>query len=415
MSPRVKTKRQEREEAFEAWKRDREWKNAERSAAGTEHTAADVLVSKELEERYRREIDEERKQRSKAVYGPDSRHSYWADFIADALATSQAQRGFGHGHSQVFGPDVTEARKRLKSVRKVERRDVTSGDPGMRTFTGPGYLGERFNAAARAEASLASALGLEPLPEGVRQIDIPRWDTGASAAVQATENTEVSEANMDGGSQAGVVGTIAGHVDLSLQGYEFMDPSADLAISQDLGRAIGAALDANLVSGINSAGQTLGLANVTGILGVTWTDASPTSAEFVGQLWEGYNEVATNGQGTASPAEYLCVVHPRRLAWVYNNVQNAQVLAPAVPGQLVACAGIRTALGAGTEDEAYVLLPRELPVFASDVRVIVDDESLSGTAQIRLTAFRFVASGFGRAPKAIARVSGTGMIAPVFS
>jgi hypothetical protein len=49
------------------------------------------------------------------------------------------------------------------------------------------------------------------------------------------------------------------------------------------------------------------------------------------------------------------------------------------------------------------------------VSLIVDDESLSGSMQVRVTAYRMLATGFGRAPAAICRVSGTGLIAPVFS
>jgi hypothetical protein len=105
----------EREKAYEQWRADKQWENAKRVASRTGHKPEDVLVNKELSERYRRELDEERQARSKPVYGPEGQHSFWADFIADALATSQEQKGLGHGHSQVFGPPAAEARKRLES------------------------------------------------------------------------------------------------------------------------------------------------------------------------------------------------------------------------------------------------------------------------------------------------------------
>lgn len=137
-------------------------------------------------------------------------------------------------------------------------------------------------------------------------------------------------------------------MDFSIQALEWADPQADISIAADLGKAIGAAIDAQLVAGSNASGQMLGFANVTGIKTVAWTDASPTSQEFVGQVWKAYDQIANGGQGIAGP-----------------------------------------------------------------VRVIVDDESLSGNMQVRVTAYRMLASGFGRAPAAICRLSGTGLIAPV--
>jgi hypothetical protein len=72
----------------------------------------------------------------------------------------------------------------------------------------------------------------------------------------------------------------------------------------------------------------------------------------------------------------------------------------------------RTNQGGGTEDEAFVLLAAELPVFLGPIRLVVDAEGLSGTMQVQIVASRFVATGFGRAPAAICRVSGTGLVAP---
>jgi HK97 family phage major capsid protein len=349
-------------------------------------------------------------------YAPDSDHSYFRDLIVDQLARQAAQgtvpiRDQTLATTLVTAAGGTEqARARLSTL---EARDVTSADPGAGPFLGPGYLGERFNTAARAEGSLAAALGLMPLPRGVKRIDIPRFDTGASAGVQASEGAAVSQTDVDGGSQAGNIAPVSGRQTLSLQALEYPEPGFDVVLARELGAAIGTAIDTQLVSGSNAAGlQTLGLANVTGIKTVTWTDASPTSQEFVGQCWKAYNEIAGSGEGIADPDAYLTVVHPRRLAWLRHNPQASQSIAPEVPGRLIACAGLRTNLGGGTEDEAFVIVADELPAFASQLRLIVDVESVSGTLQVRLVAYRMIGSGFGRAPAAICRISGTGMVAP---
>ncbi len=359
------------------------------------------------------------------TYHPGGQHSYFRDLIASELQRSHEQRvfdaTFGGSDARLPGAlgelfaasgPVDEVRARLATV--VEKRDVSSADPGAAGFLGPGYLGDLFNTAARAEASLARALGLQPIPQGVKQIDIPRLDTGASASV-VTEGSAVSETDVDAASQAGKIAMISGKSDLSIQAAEWMDPAFDAVIAKDLGKAIGAALDAQLIAGTNANNQTLGLVTVTGIKTAAYTDASATSQEFIAKTWAAYDQIANGGQGVADPAEYMTVVHPRRLAWLYANPQNAQSIAPRVPGRLVACAGLRTALGAGTnEDEAFVLLPAELPVDASSGpgSVIVDENSLSGNMEVRLVVYRAVATGFGRAPAAICRISGTGMTAP---
>jgi hypothetical protein len=181
----------------------------------------------------------------------------------------------------------------------------------------------------------------------------------------------------------------------------------DLVLAADLGRAMGAAIDAQLVAGSNASGQTLGLATVTGIKTVSNVDASPTAQEAIANFWAGYDQIVNGGQGAADPGSYLTAVHPGRLAFMYNNPQASQTIAPQVPGRPIACAGLRTNQGGGTEDEAFVLLADELPVFLGPIRLVVDAEGLSGTMQVQIVASRFVATGFGRAPAAICRVSGT--------
>jgi hypothetical protein len=361
-----------------------------------------------------------------SVYGAGSRHSYFRDLVADAIARKNQQALDFHpvsagkpipddiGEAPIANAGtLSEVRKRLASV---ETRDVTSADPGYGAFLGPGFLGDRFNEAARAEGSLAAALGLEPLPMGVKEVLIPRFATGASAAVQATEGGAVSEEeNVDGATQAGKIAVVAGSVVFSVQALEWADPQADVSIAQDLGSALGAAVDAQLVMGSNGSGQTLGLNSVTSIQSVSYVDASPTSGEFVANVWEAYAGIAATGP--ASPDDYMVVLHPRRLAWSFANPQGAtpgQVVAPLFPGRVVATGGVPTNQGAGTEDIVFLIVPSELPAFAGPVSLIVDDESLSAGLQIRVTAFRKLATGFGRAPASISKLSGSGCIAPTF-
>ena len=55
--------------------------------------------------------------------------------------------------------------------------------------------------------------------------------------------------------------------------------------------------------------------NVPGVLTITYTDASPTVAEFLSKLWSAYSEVAgASGFGTSDPSAFVTILHPRRHA-----------------------------------------------------------------------------------------------------
>jgi HK97 family phage prohead protease len=365
------------------------------------------------------------------AYGPDSPHSFFRDLVAVRLAEAAAHRARGAGlpvgadlHGlPAFGVQgaeadqggLAEARARLATI---ERRDVTTGDPGAGAFvpatgTVPAFVAELFATAAHAEARLFAALPQFPLPAAGTDVTVPRIATGASVAVQAAENAPVSETDIDGAAQAARLAYIGGRQDVSRQALDRALPGLDVVLARELGRALGAAIDAQLVAGQNASGETLGLAAVTGIKALTYTDASPSAQELVAQTWKAYNEIASAGFGVLEPAAYAVVLHPRRLAFAYANGQASQAIAPAFPGRIVPSRGLRTTLGAGSnEDEVFVLLPAELPVYVEPPRVIVDEESLSATLQVRLVAVQALATGFGRAPAAICRVSGSGLTAP---
>jgi hypothetical protein len=215
--------------------------------------------------------------------------------------------------------------------------------------------------------------------------------SGAGVAVQATENAAIQETDPTTALATASISTVAGQVDSSRQLWDFARPGYDQAPSADLGSALGAAVDVELVAGTNTAGRTMGLANVSGTIAVAYTDASPTAAEFVSKLWEGYHEIVLNGGGPAEPGpdNYVIAMHPRRLGFISAAAGNTAGLAglPPLPGRVVASAGIRTNLGGGTEDEAYVIARDEVFVSADAPRFAVREEVGSGTLTVRFHAF----------------------------
>lgn len=369
------------------------------------------------------------KVRERDAYGPGSPFSYFRDLAAVQMADGAAQRAreggmpVGSLNIETFATlgekgeqgGIPEARKRLATI---EHRDVTTADPGAGVFvppTGsvPAFVAELFATAAHAQANLLAALPSQPLPAYGMDVTVPRVDVAPTVTVNASQGDPVSETDFDGAAQASKVAYIAGQSDMSRQAFDRSGPALDTVLAKDLGRALGAAIDVQLATGTNANQQTLGLASVTGIKTVAYTDASPTAQEFVAKLWAAYNAVATDGYGISDPAQFATLLHPRRIAWLYANAQNAQTIRPQIPGTLVPCGGLRATLGAGTnEDEAFVILPSELTVFLDPPRFLVQPDVLSGTLEIRVQAIQAIATSFGRAPGAICRLSGTGLVSP---
>lgn len=176
---------------------------------------------------------------------------------------------------------VDDARARLASVE--ERAGSTSATAGgaFVNNTAPRYVADAFAEAARSKAVLSNVFPVEPLPDTGLDVYTARITTGLVAGVQATQNSSLGTQDIvEAKTQASPVATIAGYVDFSIQVDERADPAyADVVMARDLGSAIGSALDLQLLTGLGTSAQLLGLISVTGIGTTAYTDASPTQAE----------------------------------------------------------------------------------------------------------------------------------------
>ncbi len=204
---------------------------------------------------------------------------------------------------------------------------------------------------------------------------------------------------------------------MSRQLLDFSRPGIDEVLALDLGNDTGLKVDQQLISGTNANGQTLGLANVASINTVTYTSGTPTAAALISKIWSAYQAIADAGGGPAEPGpdNYLVVVAPRRAAALGadQGQTSATPVLPSLPGRLVVTPGIRQNLGAGTnEDEVYVIARSEVFVCLGRPVFAVYPEVGSSTATVRLQARQYCAAMFARQPKAIARISGTGLTPP---
>ena len=324
-------------------------------------------------------------------------------------------------------------------ARHSAEMDVEYRDSSTASFAGlvvPQYLTALAAELARAGRPFANLCTSLPLPSDGMTINISRVTTGSTAAVQATENSAVSEQDLDDTLLTVDIRTVAAQQDVSRQALD-RGTGVDAIIMADLSSAIATALDLGCLYGDGTSGALLGLNNITGKNDVVYTDGSPTVAEFYPKLLDAIQQI--NSNRFAGPD--LIVMHPRRAAWLQaavadsrplvlpevNVPQNAMGVGPTsgygsfglqVAGiPVVVDANVKTDTGAGSnEDSVFVVRRADMLLFesAGAPSMVRMDQTLGGQLTVKIVAFQYAAAVFGRYPAAISQVMGTGLVAPTF-
>ena len=354
------------------------------------------------------------------TYGEHSGRSFFSDLY----------------RSQYHHDPASQARMARHSAEMdIEQRDGTTAN--YAGLVVPQYLTQLAAELARAGRPFANLCTPMPLGNSGMTLNISRVTTGSSAAVQATENSAVSEPPIDDTLLTVDIRTVAGQQDISRQALE-RGEGIDSLIMADLSAAIATALDLGCIYGDGTSGALLWLNNITGKNAITYTDASPTVAEFYPKLMDAVQQINSNRY--AGPD--LILMHPRRAAWLFSAVGSASrpiVLPTAgVPSNamgtgpvtgyglnglqlagipVVADANISTTGGAGSnEDSVFVVRRADMLLFESPgaPSMVRMDQTLGGQLTVKLVAYQYAAAVFGRYPAAISKVSGTGLVAPSF-
>ena len=352
------------------------------------------------------------------TYRSDNSHelSFVKDFIDSVVSKDAAATERIHRHQQEM---------------LVTRDGTTSNYAGLVV---PQYLTDLAAPLARAGRPFADQCRNLPLPESGMTLNISRVTTGSSAAIQAAENDAVSETDIDDTLLTSNISTVASGQQLSRQAME-RGTGIDALVTGDMASAMSTTLDNQLINGSGSSGQLLGVSQVTGINAVTYTDGSPTVAEFYPKLLDAIQQINSG----IYRAPDLIVMHPRRLAWLQAGVdgnsrplvlpqtnvpQNAMGTGPAagygntgsqIAGiPIVTDANIRTDLGAGTEDAVYVVSRNDMLLFEDGEMMMRMDETAGLNLTLTLVMYQYVGFVPGRYPKAISAITGTGLIAPTF-
>jgi HK97 family phage major capsid protein len=339
-------------------------------------------------------------------------------------------------HSQVYGDlEATDRLRRHREEMAVEHRDGTTAN--YAGLVVPQYLTQLAAELARAGRPFADQCTGLPLPADGLTVNISRVTTGSSAAVQAAENDAVSETDIDDTLLTVDVRTIAAGQQLSRQAIE-RGTGIDALVAADMMGAMATTLDNQLLNGSGSSGQLLGLTNVGGTNGVTYTDASPTAAELYSKIVDGIQQVNSNRYAGAD----LIVMHPRRLAFMQAGVdssnrplvvptqnvpQNAMGVGPiagygntgaSIAGlPVVTDANVVTNAGAGTnEDEIYIVRRADMLLFedAGSPAMVRMDQTAGLNLTVTMVAYQYACFVAGRYPASISVISGTGLVTPTF-
>jgi hypothetical protein len=331
-----------------------------------------------------------------------------------------------------------KAQERLSRHMTEEERDrpqYMQRAVGSGAFAGlvvPQYLTDLYAPATAALQPLVDIANTHPLPPDGMTVNISRITTATSVALQTTENTAVSETNIDDTLLSESVQTSAGQQTVSRQAVERGTLTEDVVL-QDLYNRYATNMDSTI---LNQA--TTGLSAIA--QATAYTDASPTTAE----LWPKVHQATSQAEATflnmAQPSHV--VMHSRRWHWMQSQVGTSwpfmgvaglppQSGAVAIPGQYGTGAvrgilnnGLKVVVdnnvttSAGTnEDEIYVIADREVHVWQDpDAPTFIRaDQTLAASLGILLVLYGFWAYSVRRYTNGHQKIGGTGLILPVFA
>jgi hypothetical protein len=354
-----------------------------------------------------------------------------------AAETDARGAGFERDVAAAFLGDY-DAQSRLQrhmQEERVERGDQLTRAAGTGAFAGltvPQYLVDLYAPAAAARRPFADAIRHHDLPATGMTVNISRITTATSVALQATENSNVSETDIDDTLLTIPVQTAAGQQTLSRQAIE-RGSGVEAVVLDDLFRRYATTLDSTLINQ-----STTGLSAMA--TAIAYTDGTPTAAELYPKILQCQGAVEGALLDQAS-GEMLAVMHSRRWYWMQSQVSTSWPFLgqPGLPtqqggtvekskygsgvrGQLpnstpvIVDNNIPTNLGAGTnEDELYLVDPQECHLWEdpSAPMFIRAEQTKAASLGVLLVVYGYFAYTFGRLPHA-QKINGTGLITPTF-
>lgn len=322
-----------------------------------------------------------------------------------------------------------------------ESRALTRVDGAGGNFVPPLHLLDEYAEVPRASRPMVEACRQIPLPSGTDSIVVPRITTGTATAVQTADGAAVASTDLVDATVTAPVRTIAGQQDIAMQLLDQSPLAFDEIVFADLIADYYYRCEEQGWIGTGSSGQIKGLlAAAAGGNAITYTDASPTVPELYPKLADALSQART--------ARKRPITHgwmaPRRYYWITSALdsQNRPLVVPQVMGPMNAIGAIGTDTGGGSGEDHPINLQGvwhqmtdAMPVnlggstnedrivetrmadhlwFEGELHARAMTEVLSGTLQVRLQVYAYVAATFERFPQGISVIAGTGLATPTF-
>lgn len=331
-----------------------------------------------------------------------------------------------------------EAEQRLvrhMQEERVERAQYLQRAAGTGAFSGlvvPQYLTDMYAPAVANLRPFADICNKHDLPSDGMTVNISRITTATSVALQATENTAVSETDIDDTLLTENVQTASGQQTLSRQAIERGTGVEEVTLG-DLFKRYATVLDNTL---INQA--TTGLAAVAQT--TTYTDASPTVPELYPKLLGAAAGVEGALLGQAVPSHVI--MHSRRWYWMQSQVgpnwpsiqqpgidpQSAGVNNAVRYGtgsrgvlpngmQAVVDNNIATNGGTGTNEDAIYVVPQDECHLWEDPQAPVfirAEQAKAASLGVLLVLYGYFAYSMRRYSNGMQSITGTGLSTPAF-
>jgi hypothetical protein len=345
---------------------------------------------------------------------------------------------------QMFNDPAAQARlARHMAEERVERtarvmetyQTRAAGDANTGNFAGltvPQYLTDMYAPVARALRPFADICNKHPLPASGMALDISRITTGTSVALQANELDTASATSADDTLLTIPVQTAAGQQRVSRQAIDRGTGIEDV-LMQDLFAALGTTLDNTLITQASTGLSSVAQAN---------TCSTASAAAIYPQIMAGASGVESNLLARGFPTH--AVMHSRRwyylasqmvTSWPFINsagipehatgtANPASAYNSGVRGRLpigldvVVDNNIATNLGVGTnQDEIYVVPAMECHLWEDPAAPVFirADQVAAPNLGVLLVVWEYFAYTLSRFSNAMQKVSGAGLVTPVFS
>ncbi len=288
----------------------------------------------------------------------------------------------------------------------------------------PAWLENELVALLRPGRVFADRLNKRVLPGGISSINLPKIASGTNVGAQSTQNTAITQQDITTTSVSTGITTVAGGALVSLQLLQQSPISVDDVIVADLAKVLAVAIDTAAITAVSG---------TSGINGITYTDASPTTVKVLHQIQQAIDTVSTN----VFEAPDTIVMRPDRWGRFIDAVDGAgrPMVVPSTSYGVFSASGLSDGqvaqgfagtlrgipvfldpnipnnLGAGTnQDEIFVLKASETYLYESQPVFATFEQTYANTLSLYIRAHEFYGLIANRYPKAVSLITGTGMV-----